>query len=36
MLVLNFKECIGVIHMDQIEGQRKQHVQKGIDMQADE
>lgn len=32
MLVLNFKECVGVIHVDQIERQRKQHVQKGVDM----
>lgn len=28
MLVLNFKECIGVIQVDQIERQSKQHMQK--------
>ena len=34
MFVLNFKECIGILQVDQVEGQRKQHVQKVIDMQA--
>lgn len=34
MFVLNFKECIGILQVDQVEGQRKQHVQKVINMQA--